>query len=410
MSTVQKESIQKISLGHFDKNKVFIPWIPKVIIPKKVEHIIRTFCNALPSNEWSGVLFYKVNGSFKDKNLEIICEDIFLMDIGTPTFTEFEFTNPDIASYLADHPDLMDCYQGLIHSHDSMTAFFSGQDVNTLAIEAKDTVNFVSLIVNDAGVYVAAITRQKIIDETVSAIGNYTFFGIRIPVKVPSKKQQRIETEYIECEVEKEEDEVENSDYLTRLVSLNDSKSCYRDKKQSYPYMNNYPVGDYNTKKEPVKPVDSFKDWRGSTYHDPDLFGPDYREYDKSEIPQSSIDHETSILDFEKIDVTKSKINELVLKIISGSPFINAKNAKNSVLPWSQVYPRVDDFTDFMDKLVENLLFNYDDVLLNGQYDEDEIASIAAYKAEHVIHKLTIKAPKEYLDSLDSVLESFWKR
>jgi hypothetical protein len=35
-----------------------------------------------PNNEWSGILFYKVEGDFDSPEFKIICEDIYLMDIG----------------------------------------------------------------------------------------------------------------------------------------------------------------------------------------------------------------------------------------------------------------------------------------------------------------------------------------
>ena len=40
-------------------------------IPQKVESKIRTWCTMLPNNEWSGVLFYSINGHFDDDTLEV---------------------------------------------------------------------------------------------------------------------------------------------------------------------------------------------------------------------------------------------------------------------------------------------------------------------------------------------------
>lgn len=47
-----------------------------------------------------------------------------------------------------------------IKSHNVMKAFFSGTDTNTLLEEGTDRNHFVSLIVNNAGNYVAAVTRR----------------------------------------------------------------------------------------------------------------------------------------------------------------------------------------------------------------------------------------------------------
>jgi hypothetical protein len=66
--------------------------------------------------------------------------------------------------------DLMDCDQGLIHSHNSMATFFSSTDDSTLVEEGKDRNFFVSLIVNNAGTYTAAVTRKSTI---IGKVVNY---------------------------------------------------------------------------------------------------------------------------------------------------------------------------------------------------------------------------------------------
>lgn len=131
----------------------------KIIIPSKVERIIRFLCERIWDTEWSGVLFYTPSGTFEDGTLEIRCEDILPMDVGTTTYTEFNMS-PDVISYMAQKPELLDCKTGLIHSHNNMSTFFSGTDLNTLQEEGTDKNHFVSLIVNNAGKYTAAITRR----------------------------------------------------------------------------------------------------------------------------------------------------------------------------------------------------------------------------------------------------------
>lgn len=81
------------------------------------------------------------------------------MDIGSGGYTEFK-TNFDVFQYQVNS-GLLDCYTGLIHSHNQMNCFFSGQDVYTLEDNAPDMNRFFSLIVNNAGEYKAAITRKN---------------------------------------------------------------------------------------------------------------------------------------------------------------------------------------------------------------------------------------------------------
>lgn len=132
-----------------------------------------------PSTEWSGVLFITHEGSFENNDLVITCKDIYPMDLGDATFTEFKM-NEDVAAYMADNIELFDCDTALIHSHHQMSTQPSGTDINTLREEGNERNCFVSLIVNNAGTYYAAITRKmhyksEITVKNVEA--SYEFFG-----------------------------------------------------------------------------------------------------------------------------------------------------------------------------------------------------------------------------------------
>lgn len=83
-------------------------------IPKDVERKIRFLCNKIYDTEWSGILFFDYKGSFENNDLEIICKDIYLMDVGVSSYTEFDM-NPDVISYMAQNQELLDCQSGLVH-------------------------------------------------------------------------------------------------------------------------------------------------------------------------------------------------------------------------------------------------------------------------------------------------------
>ena len=85
----------------------------KLTVKQELEEKIRFLCNQLPRNEWSGTLFYDIEGSFEENNLHVICRDFFLQDVGEATYTEFK-NDVDLASYMAEH-ELWDCYTGLTH-------------------------------------------------------------------------------------------------------------------------------------------------------------------------------------------------------------------------------------------------------------------------------------------------------
>lgn len=130
----------------------------KLIISSNLEKKISVCCRELPQNEWSGTLFYSIVSGKFGKDLVLKAEDFYLRDIGSHTYTEFD-DDADAFNYQVEN-DLMDCIQGLIHSHCSFNTFFSGIDANTLDDLGHDMPHFLSLIVNNAGTYCAKITRR----------------------------------------------------------------------------------------------------------------------------------------------------------------------------------------------------------------------------------------------------------
>lgn len=134
-----------------------------LVIPKKVEEKIRYLCSRVHDVEWSGTLFYSIEGSFDDGTFKATCLDICVMDIGSQGFTQYNDT-ADIINYRVNHPELLQegVYEGLIHSHNNMSAFFSGTDSNTLLQEGADLNHFLSLIVCNNGPYVARVTRKLV--------------------------------------------------------------------------------------------------------------------------------------------------------------------------------------------------------------------------------------------------------
>lgn len=86
-----------------------------MIIPREVESKIRHLCSIIHDVEWSGVLFYTPEGSMEDGTFKVTCKDIFVMDVGSSTYTEYN-DSPDILTYRVNH-DLLgpDIQEGLIH-------------------------------------------------------------------------------------------------------------------------------------------------------------------------------------------------------------------------------------------------------------------------------------------------------
>lgn len=69
--------------------------------------------------------------------------------------------NGDTASYYAEHIDtLLGCKIATLHSHNKMSCFFSSTDVSTLHEAGDQMNNVLSIIVNNAGSYVAKFTQK----------------------------------------------------------------------------------------------------------------------------------------------------------------------------------------------------------------------------------------------------------
>lgn len=178
-------------------------------IPNEVEDKIRILCNEIHNVEWSGVLFYTVEGSFEN-NLKIVCKDILLMDIGNSTYTEWNM-NSDVVAYITEYPELLqpNVYQGLVHSHNNMSTFFSSTDTKTLQEEGSDLNHFVSLIVNNEGTYTAAITRKVSLNQDIQESVEYNSWGNsnKSEGKTYTRKKTIIEYFYLNVEICKNQEE-----------------------------------------------------------------------------------------------------------------------------------------------------------------------------------------------------------
>lgn len=389
--------------------KVEKVWKPEIIIPESVEKIIRYYCLALPDNEWSGVLFYTSKGNFEDGTLEIKCQDIYLMDIGTPTFTEFSFSNPDIATFLANNPSLLECRQGLIHSHDNMDAFFSGQDQNTLKSEGNDTVTFVSLIVNDIGKYVAAVTRKITYTEKREQTGNYGLFNFR-PFKYFNKETvQKTVIQYTEMKVTKEESVLIDSRYTDDFNRVKNSKDNYKYKTEHKIYETKYTPENnmFGTPvKENSKSYDNFKDYRKNK--EPVHYDNNYDDYPG-----------INPADMYDIEVDKETINNLTVQILTGNSVITASSIAECMdyikegvfIPLHKRFPDKNGFYSFISSFIEDLLYSqYDKQLEADGLDEDQMVAVFCYNILNYIDTLKIPEKlisKKYLNIVYDTLKEY---
>ena len=382
----------------------------KLIIPAEVERKIRFACQKVWSTEWSGTLFFTHEGSFENNDLVIRCVDIYIMDIGTQAYTEFDM-NPDVIAYMCENPELLDCQMGLIHSHNNMSTFFSGTDTATLKEEGRDRNNFVSLIVNNAGTYTAAITRRvksKQVKESVS----YEFFGDGEKHDTKEYVSSADEIEWFYLKIENENETFSFPDMAARLEEIKQAKAerAEKAKKAQTPvYQGGYkPViaNSYSTKAGPANLVK--------------------KEADKPKVVQPALFDNVDDLPFDdnynlpygQVTFDKVTLKSLVLQLITGSIIIS-NDSKIDITKWAKSMPTLyekrfgkgkvgmDNFKIWAETYAEYLTWYITDEKLEELgFDETEICAICAHD---MIEELTKLPENDYIKGYIDALQKYLK-
>lgn len=376
----------------------------KLIVTQELEKQIRFLCDKLPRNEWSGTLFYTVEGSFKDDNLCIICKDFFLQDVGESTYTEFK-NDVNLAGYMASH-ELWDCYTGLMHSHNNFSAFFSGTDINTLKEEGAESNHFVSLIVNNAGVYAAAITRKvSAVSVGTNVLTYNTFNNVAVDNEPESFEEESSYIEYYPLEITREEVPViPKSELELRLEEVQKSSNSYVNRKAYTSYQ--LPIERYKS--------DIIKKPEEKTYAHPYLFSDEEMGTVKEEKKEEK--EEENYLDpsiaYDEDHINPTILNNTVMQIITGDIFsiykqnvdlnkwasnmekLYSKRFENQVSEYDSFQYWVDSYLEFL----ENEMLD-DDLFSKGR---DYMDAIWAYD---VISKLEEFPKNKYMDIFIESLE-----
>lgn len=377
----------------------------KIVIPAEVEKKIRFLCKNIWDVEWSGVLFYKVEGAFEDKSLTIRCVDLFQMDIGTSAYTEFN-VSPDMATYMVDHPELLEegIYQGLIHSHNNMATFFSGTDTATLSAEGNDMAHFVSLIVNNAGKYTAGVTRKYKCVQTVSEKYTYpTWNGeVREGVETFDIEEEKLEWFNLDIVFEDATDDFE-TEMMERIKEIKEAK-----KKVVTPMYGgrNYPqYGNYGKAITPTKEVGStfpmdedkyYGEKRG--WYDPQKDKQDKQSPAKQgELPFDQPEEENVEIPYDVVTVDPDIVQSIVRQLVTSSIIISNESAVD-VKKWANsmesLYRRrfgsVKEFEYFASNYVDYLInYTYDgDVMAVINNDDSVMAALLAYDVREELKKL----------------------
>lgn len=363
----------------------------KLIITPELEEKIRFLCARFPNNEYSGVLFYDYTGRFEDNSLVLTAKDFCLMDYGSATYTEFN-KSAEICNYMIEH-DLLECQQGLMHSHDQMSTFFSGTDLGTLQEEGSDMNNFLSLIVNNAGQYTAAITRKVKHIPHVTEVLEYEFFGEET-INIGNDEYDAIESyeiEYFFLNIEKPTVNIGYTDLFNRIEEISKDKTKIT-----------------NISREP----------RSNLIVEPTLKAtPLYKEtnipFSKANTAvQAGVDTDESI-DYNKYKFNETDLNNIVKQLLIGSPIFTPKDLNEWVQKMPTVFSKrfgegqkgLANYRAFIGYFVEFLVTEaFDDNLAEEGYLEDSQMAICAYG---VLQKLHTFKTNSFIEVIEDEVERF---
>lgn len=394
----------------------------KLIIPEEVERKIRFICQQIWKDEWSGTLFYKPEGNFEDGTFAIRCVDIYVMDIGTQAYTEFDMS-PDVISYMTENPELLDCQMGLIHSHNQMSTFFSGTDTNTLREEGMDRNHFVSLIVNNEGTYTAAVTRR--VKSTKIITDNFTYPTFEDGTINSSKNyvSESEELEWFYLKIEFERSDSFHEELKGRLDEIRRVKEKKAKEVKAF-----------------IPQVGGYGNWRGDKLVQDTMFqetkqvGEKTDQFCPSPIGKSNIvkknddinelpfnwNHTDSEIEdgipYGYIRFNKQIIKSLVLQLITGSIIlpnesrIDAKKWAQGMVPIFRKRFGVGEaglkmFKTWANEYTEYLCwFTGDDALTEQGLSDEEVAAICAHD---MIEELTKLPMNEYIKIYIDILQSY---
>ena len=175
----------------------------KLSISEDCFNKIKFMCSKINTLEWSGVLLYNVINPDID-NCELEAVDFYPVDKGTAGHTAFEYP-VELFDYLINN-NLIECKQGLIHSHNNMDVFFSAEDQSELQDNAPKHSLYLSLIVNNRSQMCAKVAQYQKVSYTGITSKRRNFDGTEETIVM-----QPMEDDYIytyDCIITKPDDNI----------------------------------------------------------------------------------------------------------------------------------------------------------------------------------------------------------
>ena len=197
-------------------------------ISKIISDKIKYLCKSIPEDEWSGILLYEVKGTIKDvENMSLIVKDIIPMNKGSQTYTEYDFVEvteygveDKMMDYIEKFPEAMKWKLGHIHSHNTMSVFFSATDISELHDNVGNHDFYLSLIINNWGDYQAKVatkgtpTEPQVVEYTANDENGKPYV-----IAIQNKKETNNAIFIYDCDIEKaDETSLEVDDFFAENV------------------------------------------------------------------------------------------------------------------------------------------------------------------------------------------------
>ena len=278
-----------------------------------------------------------------------------------------------------------------------MPTFMSGTDLNTLQEEGSDMNNFLSLIVNNAGQYTAAITRKVKHIPHVTETLEYEFFGDGT-INLGTDEYDAVESyeiEYFFLDIEKPTVNIGYTDLFDRINEISNSKVInIASKKEN---TNN----NFNLKSNLIIP---------STVQEPILEGK--LPFEGLSKLKAEVDEE-DFIDYDNIKFNNNQLNSITKQLLIGSPIFTPKDLNEWVQKMPTVFSKrfgegqkgLENYKAFIGYFVEFLLSEaFDEDLAEEGYMEDYQMPICAYG---VLQKLHQFKSNSFLSVIEDEVERF---
>lgn len=278
-----------------------------------------------------------------------------------------------------------------------MSTFFSETDLGTLQEEGSDMNNFLSLIVNNAGQYTAAITRKVKHIPYVTETLEYEFFGDGT-ISLGTNEYDAVESyeiEYFFLNIEKPTINIGYTDLFDRINEISNNKVInITSKNENFKTI-------HNPNANLIIP---------STVQEPMLEGK--LPFEGLSKQKAEVDEE-DLIDYNNVKFNNNQLNSITKQLLMGSPIFNPKDLNDWVNKMPTAFSKrfgegqkgLANYKAFIGYFVEFLLTEaFDEDLAEEGYMEDYQTPICAYG---VLQKLHQFKSNSFLNIIKEEVERF---